>query len=112
MEDPDQIEEAQLEKILPHDIMRVLLNIFKNNELKEEQPEEYEDDRDSQDSKVWLKQSKLADSDNKDYQKVCFKIDVTTTNNRLSLSYVAGICLMDLVKNNDWSKRVLEADFS
>jgi len=40
VEDPDQIEEAQLEKILPHDIMRVLLNIFKNNELKEEQPDD------------------------------------------------------------------------
>ena len=92
--------------------MRVLLNIFENNEFKEEQPVDQEDDRDSQDSKVWLKQSKLADSDNKDYQKACFKIEVATTNNCLSVSYVAGICLMDLVKNSDWSIRVLEADFS
>lgn len=50
MEDPDQIDESQLEKIIPHDIIRCLIEVFRNNQLKADQEE-----NDEGDSNVLLK---------------------------------------------------------
>ena len=108
VEDPDQIDESQLEKIMPHDIIRCLILIYKNNGL----PSGDDDNEEDGDSNVLLKQTKLQEKYSEEQIKKIFKVEVSIVHNSLSLSFITGLKLLDILRDDYWQYKVFQESFS
>ena len=108
VEDPDQIDESQLEKIMPHDIIRCLILIYKNNGL----PSGDDDNEEDGDSNVLLKQTKLHEKYSEEQIKKIFKVEVSIVHNNLSLSFITGLKLLDILRDDYWQYKVFQESFS
>lgn len=41
-----------------------------------------------------------------------FKIDVVIVKNQLSMSFITGLKILDVLRDRDWSHNIFEASFS
>lgn len=88
--------QANIKTYAPKDILASLLHIFTLNTAE---PKEIDGETDASIVKF-----------NKEQTTQQFEIPVNVTANRLSPSFVAGICILDLVQSRLWNQTVFISD--
>lgn len=79
------------------DVLSCLLHIFSYN--SSELPKAEDDQAENQIKKF-----------NDEQVKQDFEIPISVEQNQLSPSFIAGICIMDIIQNKTWSQLVFERD--
>ena len=59
-----------------------------------------------------LKYTKLNSHEDQDLLIKHFKIDVVFVKNQLSMSFITGLKILDVLRDRDWSHNIFEASFS